>query len=203
MIRVETENSICTITLDRPEKANALTGEMLAKIANAVEAASVDPSVKAVFLTGSGKVFSAGADLKAVQAGLATDTVWERLSGAIASCPVLTIAVLNGTVAGGAMGMVLACDIRISRAETKFFYPVMKLGVLPQPSDPKRLATLIGPARAKTMLVGGKKVSAEDASRWGLIDEISDTPLTAAKDMVAGVLNAERDHSVAIKALFE
>ena len=69
--------------------------------------------------------------------------MWERLSGAIASLPCLTIAALNGTLAGGAMGMVLACDLRIAVPGAKFFYPVMKLGFLPQPSDPKRLAALV------------------------------------------------------------
>ena len=63
-------------------------------------------------LTGRGKAFSAGMDLEAAQSGLPTDPVWERLSGALTALPCLTIAALNGTVAGGAMGMVLACDLR-------------------------------------------------------------------------------------------
>ena len=70
--------------------------------------------------------------------GLATSDVWERLSGAIAALPCLTVAALNGTLAGGANGMALACDLRIAVPSAKFFYPVMKLGFLPQPSDPAR-----------------------------------------------------------------
>ena len=73
------------------------------------------------------------------RAGLATDPVWDRLSNHIAGLPCLTIAALNGTLAGGAMGMVLACDLRRAVPSAKFFYPVMKLGYLPQPADPARL----------------------------------------------------------------
>src|SRR5690554_5160254 len=103
---------------------------------------------RALILTGAGGVFSAGADLDEARSGLATDPVWERLSAAIAAAPCLTIAALNGTLAGGAFGMALACDLRIAVPEADFFYPVMKLGYLPQPSDPARLAALVGPARA-------------------------------------------------------
>ena len=125
-----------------------------------------------VLLTGAGKVFSAGADLDAARAGLATSEVWERLSAAIAALPGLTIAALNGTLAGGAFGMALACDLRIAVPEAKFFYPVMKLGYLPQPSDPARLAALVGPARAKLVLMGGARLSAEEALRFGLVDRL-------------------------------
>ena len=117
-------------------------------------------------------MFSAGADLEAVASGLATSPAWERLSGAIAAFEGLTIAALNGTVAGGALGMVLACDVRIAVVGAKFFYPVLKMGVLPQPSDPARLRELVGPARAKMMLLGGAKITTDDAFAFGLIDNI-------------------------------
>ena len=123
---------------------------------------------QALILTGTGKVFSAGADLDAARAGLATYPVWEELSGAIADLPCLTIAALNGTLAGGAFGMALACDLRIAVPEARFFYPVMKLGFLPQPSDPGRLVALVGPARAKLILMAGAKLGADEAlaSDW-------------------------------------
>ena len=102
MIHVETLDNVCTLTIDRPEKANSLTREMLCAIADAAESAAT-AGLSAFVLTGRGKVFSAGADLDEARAGLATDPVWERLSGAIAALPCLTIAALNGTLAGGAM----------------------------------------------------------------------------------------------------
>lgn len=121
---------------------------------------------------GAGKVFSAGADLAEARAGLATSDVWERLSGAIAALPCLTVAALNGTLAGGANGMVLACDLRIAVPTANIFYPVMKLGFLPQPSDPRRMRALIGPARTKLILMAGQKITAADGFAFGLIDRV-------------------------------
>jgi enoyl-CoA hydratase len=133
MIEADTSGPIWTITINRPDKAGALTEAMLRDLADLIDSAR---GARALILTGTGKVFSAGADLEAAKAGLATSPLWEQLSGGIAALPGLTIAALNGTVAGGANGMVLACDIRIAAPGTRFFYPVMKLGYLPQPSDP-------------------------------------------------------------------
>jgi enoyl-CoA hydratase/carnithine racemase len=169
MIEVDRSGPVWTITLNRPDKANALTARMLGDLADAAEAAT---DARAVILTGVGQVFSAGADLEAAKAGLAVSPDWERLSAALAGLPGLTIAALNGTVAGGATGMALACDLRIAVPTARFFYPVMKLGYLPQPSDPQRLAALIGPARTKMMLLAGEKLSAQTALAYGLIDEI-------------------------------
>ncbi|TKD26183.1 enoyl-CoA hydratase/isomerase family protein [Rhodobacter capsulatus] len=202
MIEVKSADGIWTVTIDRPEKANSLTRAMLTDIADAAEAAGRS-GAHALVLRGTGKVFSAGADLDEARAGLATDPVWERLSGAVAALPCLTIAALNGTLAGGAMGMALACDLRIAVPQAKIFYPVMKLGFLPQPSDPKRLAALIGPARAKMILMAGQKIEAAEALSWGLIDRIvapeaMDETLTA---LLADASAAAPAHVAAIKAL--
>ncbi|MEJ6395781.1 enoyl-CoA hydratase/isomerase family protein [Gymnodinialimonas sp. 2305UL16-5] len=171
MIRVDGgEDGVVTITLDRPDKANSLTGAMLSDMAAALRDAE---GARAVILTGAGdKVFSAGADLDEARAGLATSPVWEQVSGAVAALPCLTIAALNGTLAGGAFGMALACDLRIAVPNARFFYPVAKLGFLPQPSDPVRLAALIGPARTKMILLAGQRLSSDEAHAYGLIDRV-------------------------------
>lgn len=203
MIRVETVDGVRTVTIDRPEKANSLTTDMLTTLAAAAETAP-EAGVKVFVLRGTGKVFSAGADLDEARAGLATSPVWERLSGAIARMPCLTIAALNGTLAGGAMGMVLACDLRLAVPGAKFFYPVMKLGFLPQPSDPGRMAALIGPARAKMILMAGQKIEAEEALAWGLIDRIV-APEAMAETVAALAADARAaapTHIAGIKALF-
>ena len=170
MISLDMAKGLWTITLDRPDKANSLTADMLEQLCQITARADLP---NAIILTGAGRVFSAGADLDAARAGLATSPLWERLSGQIAALPCLTIAALNGTLAGGAFGMALACDMRLAVPSAKFFYPVMKLGFLPQPSDPARLAALVGPARAKMILMAGVKADADDALRWGLIDRIT------------------------------
>ncbi len=171
MIQVDDKDPVWTITIDRPDKANSLTKVMLAGLLEAVQRAGTE-GARGLVLTGKGKVFSAGADLDEARAGLAKDPIWEELSGAVASLNCMTIAALNGTLAGGAMGMALACDLRICVPSAKFFYPVMKLGFLPQPSDPARMARLIGPARTKLLLMGGQKILADEAYAFGLVDRI-------------------------------
>lgn len=190
MIELQKADGLWTVTLNNPQKANALTGAMLTELAEIAEDAT---EARALILTGAGKVFSAGADLEEARAGLATSDVWERLSGAIAALPCLTIAALNGTLAGGANGMVLACDIRIAVPQAKFFYPVMKLGFLPQPSDPVRMAKLIGPSRTKMILMAGQKITAEEAFHFGLVDRVvdPDSLMPTAQELVADSLAAD------------
>lgn len=200
MIDLQKDGDVWTVTINRPDKAGALTREMLVRLAENAESAA---EAKLFILTGTGSVFSAGADLDAARAGLATDPVWERLSGAIAALPGLSIAALNGTVAGGAFGMVLACDLRIAVPGAKFFYPVMKLGFLPQPSDPPRLRALVGPARAKMILMAGQKVTAPEALTWGLLDRTveTDSLLETARTLGADAVGAGLDHVTAIKRM--
>ncbi|KGJ13095.1 enoyl-CoA hydratase/isomerase family protein [Paracoccus sanguinis] len=203
MVRSETSSEgLVTISLDRPDKANALTPEMIEALIAAVEAATT-AGARALVLTGTGKVFSAGADLDAARAGLAVSPLWEALSGAIAAAPALTIAALNGTAAGGALGMVLACDLRIAVPSAKIFYPVMRLGFLPQPSDPRRLAALAGPSRAAMILMAGQKITADEALTWGLIDRIVEPEALAetAAALAADALAAEVAHVAGIKRL--
>jgi enoyl-CoA hydratase len=170
MIDFSFDDYVSVITINRPDKANALTGDMLRTLIEVVEKSR---GSRAVILTGTGKVFSAGAALDEVKTGLATDPAWEILSQAIAELPGLTICALNGTLAGGAFGMALACDIRIAVPDARFFYPVMKMGVLPQPSDPARMKALIGPSRTKMLLMAGQKIDSQLALRWGLIDNMT------------------------------
>ncbi|KMW59279.1 Enoyl-CoA hydratase [Candidatus Rhodobacter oscarellae] len=200
MIDLTKEGGLWTATLNRPDKANAVTRPMLEQLADIAEAAS---AAKVLVLTGAGKVFSAGMDLEEASTGLATDPVWERLSGALAALPCLTIAALNGSLAGGSFGMALACDLRIATPSAKFFYPVMKLGFLPQPSDPGRLAALVGPARAKLILMGGAKITAPEALAMGLVDRVveADALGETVQTLAADALSAAPDHIAAIKSM--
>lgn len=199
MIEVRTDGDLRVLTLNRPDKANALTFAMLEALAEAVELAQAE-AAKVLILTGAGKVFSAGMDLDAGKTDLPLSPVWARLSGAIAAFEGLSIAALNGTCAGGAMGMMLACDLRVCTPRATFFYPVMKLGFRPQPGDGARLAALVGPARAKQVLMTGARVVAETALHWGLVDSLDDDPVAVARDWASDALGAERAHIAAIKA---
>ena len=203
MIDVEKEGERWVVTINRPEKANSLTADMLSALIDTVKAARGE--AKVLVLTGSGKVFSAGADLDAAKAGLAVSPLWEELSNSLAALPCLTIAALNGTLAGGAFGMALACDLRLCVPDAKFFYPVMKLGYLPQPSDPKRLAALVGPARAKMILMAGQKITADEALSWGLVERIVEREalMAAVFELSQAALAASPDHVAGIKGLIK
>nr|WP_217357381.1 enoyl-CoA hydratase/isomerase family protein [Ruegeria arenilitoris] len=194
------QDGLWTVTINNPGKANALTGAMLSDLLQIAEAAQ---EARALILTGAGKVFSAGADLDEARAGLATSDLWERLSGAIAALPCLTVAALNGTMAGGANGMALACDLRIAVPTAKVFYPVMRLGFLPQPSDVKRMRALIGPARTKLILMAGQKVAADEALAFGLVDRVvaPEELMQAARDLVADSLAADPQTAAGIAGM--
>ncbi len=199
MIRRQDQGALTILTLDRPDKANSLTRAMLADLLSHLR----NPGgAEAIILTGTGKVFSAGADLDEARAGLAIDPLWEQVSGTLAALPCLTIAALNGTLAGGAFGMALACDIRLAVPGAKFFYPVMRLGYLPQPSDPLRMAALIGPGRARMMLMGGARIEGAEALTWGLVDRLCppETLLAEATALTVDACAAPAGHAGRIKA---
>ena len=200
MITLDQQGGLWKITLNRPEKANALTAAMLQELAEIAEAAQ---KARGLIITGAGGVFSAGGDLDEMADGLATSEVWERLSTAIAAVPGLSIAALNGTLAGGAMGMALACDIRLAVPKAKFFYPVMKRGFLPQPSDPLRMSALIGPARTKLILMGGQKLSAQEALQFGLIERVLEPEalLPTAENIAADTMAASPEIARGIRLL--
>ncbi|MFD0910562.1 enoyl-CoA hydratase/isomerase family protein [Ruegeria arenilitoris] len=200
MIDLTQQDGLWTVTINNPGKANALSGAMLSDLLQIAEAAQ---EARALILTGAGKVFSAGADLDEARAGLATSDLWERLSGAIAALPCLTVAALNGTMAGGANGMALACDLRIAVPTAKVFYPVMRLGFLPQPSDVKRMRALIGPARTKLILMAGQKVTADEALAFGLVDRVvaPEDLMQTARDLVADSLAADPQTAAGIAGM--
>ena len=200
MIMLDRQKGLWKITLNRPEKANALTAAMLQELAEIAEAAQ---QARGLIITGAGGVFSAGGDLDEMTDGLATSVLWERLSTAIAAVPGLSIAALNGTLAGGAMGMALACDIRLAVPQAKFFYPVMKRGFLPQPSDPLRMSALIGPARTKLILMGGQKLTAQEALQFGLIERVLEPEdlLPTAENIAAVTMAASPEIARGIRML--
>lgn len=202
MIRSERDGDLCVLWLARSEKANALTAAMLQSIGEAVTKAA-DTGAKVLILIGEGRVFSAGADLDEMKAGLGTSSAWSAATDAITAFPGLTVAALNGTLAGGAMGLALACDLRTAVPSAQFFYPVMRLGYLPQPHDPGRLATLVGPSRARMILLAGQRIGTAEALAWGLIDRVVDAEslMDTAKALAADALNADQSHVAALKRM--
>ncbi len=172
--REEAGGRLRWLVIDRPGKANALTPAMLEALCREVEDAAGSADLAALVITGSGgKVFSAGADIGDFEpATMARLPLWERLSDGIAALPCLTIAAIGGTLAGGAFGMALACDLRVTVPHARFFYPALARGVLPQPADIDRLARLVGPGRARLMLMAGMRFDAAEAQAAGLVEMV-------------------------------
>jgi len=204
LIEIAADTARWTLTLNRPDKANALNGQMLEDLDAAVSGAQ-NAGARVLVLTGRGKVFSAGADLEEARNGtLTTDPNWEQLSSRIVAFPGLTICALNGTCAGGAMGVMLACDLRVAVDGAKVFYPVVKNGFLPQPSDPARLAAIAGESRSKLILLGGAKIETHEALSWGLFDRVVRAEeMAEALDMLAADAEASTPALLgSIKALY-
>ena len=208
MIDVINTDGQWRVTLNRPEKANALTPAMLQEIADIATRAHADPNLRTFIITGAGeRVFCAGADVSNGEDmfEFTRDQVWIDASQNIADLPCLTIAGLNGTLAGGGFALALACDMRIATPKAKFFYPVLKRGFLPQPNDVQRMAKLVGPSRAKLILMAGQKLHAEEALRIGLIDRMVD--LTdfdeTLNSMTLDAAAAKPQSVAAIKRLFD
>lgn len=208
MIDVTNTDGQWRVTLNRPDKANALTPAMLQEIADIAAKAHADPALRTFVITGAGdRVFCAGADVSGGEDmyEFTRDQVWVDASQNIADLPCLTIAGLNGTLAGGGFALALACDMRIATPQAKFFYPVLKRGFLPQPNDVKRMAELVGPARAKLILMAGQKLLADEALSIGLIDRIVDLDAfdETLSAMTVDAAAAKPQSIAAIKRLFD
>lgn len=206
MIDLAKDGGRWTVTLNRPDKANALGVSMLERLDVIFAQAQADRSLRVLIVTGAGtRVFCAGADLGEARdaSSITTNPIWESVSHRLSNLPCLTIAALNGTLAGGGFGVALACDLRLAVPHAKFFYPVLKNGFLPQPSDVKRMSALIGPARTRLILLAGQKLTADEALAIGLIDRIVDADNMGEMiaELSAASLCAKEEVLAAIKKL--
>ena len=169
---------VATITLNRPEKLNAIDPAMLSRLDGFVAALDPDPAVRVVVLAAAGeRAFSVGADVNA-WAALAPLDMWRawvregnRVVRRLAALRQPTIAAVNGLAFGGGLELALAADIRVAAAAAQFAMPETTIGTLPGWGGTRRLPALVGPARAKQMVFGGARVDAATAERWGLVNE--------------------------------
>ena len=193
------------LTLDRTEKANALTQQMWEAIPPVVAAAEESGARVLILRSATAKVFSAGADVAEYRAnagsaawGLANHRRVTAATDALHRCRLATLAAIAGPCAGGAVGLVTACDLRVAAQDAVFAVPPAKLGLIyPQP-DTARLVDLIGPAAAKRLLLTAARVDAAWALRTGLVDEVVPTEsLGAAAAELADQIAAGAPVSVA------
>jgi enoyl-CoA hydratase len=177
-ILVERAETVLTLTLNRPDKLNAIDGAMLDALGEVLGEIERDPEIRAVILTGAGRAFSAGADIKEWTAltplefgrswGLRGHALFDRLAGL--APPV--IAAINGIAFGGGLELALCADIRIASREARLGLPEVTIAALPGWGGTQRLPRLIGPGRAKQMILTGQPIDALRAEAWGLIIEV-------------------------------
>jgi enoyl-CoA hydratase/carnithine racemase len=176
LVRLEIADGIGTIRLDRPPM-NALNIQVQEELRAAAQRAALDDSVRAVVVYGGEKVFAAGADIKEM-AGMGYVDMAARardLSSAfdaVARIPKPVVAAVTGYALGGGCELALACDWRVAAADAKLGQPEITLGVIPGAGGTQRLARLVGPARAKDLVMSGRFVDAGEALAMGLVDRV-------------------------------
>ncbi len=176
-ILCEKAGPIWRVTLNRPQKANAISLAMLKALDRIVGEAEAASDLRALIITGAGqRVFCAGADLGEIDfAGdHAKPKLWETMPQRLVQLPVFTIAAINGACMGGGLILALSCDVRLAVGGVRFAYPALKNGVLPGKVDAMRLNALVGPGRARAILLGGMTINAATANQWGLVDLLAD-----------------------------
>ena len=179
LVLVEKDAGVVTLTLNRPDKLNALNAELLKELGMALHGLVADPEVRCVILTGAGdKAFAAGADIAAmsemtpVQAKQFAD-MGHRVGNSIESLTTMpVIAAVNGFALGGGCELVLACDFIYASDKAKLGQPEVNLGVIPGFGGTQRLARRVGAARARELCMTGDMLNAEEALRVGLVNAV-------------------------------
>ena len=195
MLRIDRQGAVTTLTLDRPEAGNAIDDALIARFAAALAACAGDASVRVVVVTGAGRVFSAGADLRWMRrmrdAGAEANAEDARrtqgLFAAIAELPKPVIARVNGPARGGGVGLIAAADVVVAAAEAHFAFTEVRVGIVPATIGPFVIAR-VGAARARRLFCTGETFGAADAAAWGLVDRV-----VAAADLDGAVAAVAAD----------
>jgi|TARA_B100000315_G_C14421047_1_gene515572 2-oxoglutaroyl-CoA hydrolase len=162
------------ITIDPPEKMNAMTVEMRQDYGRAINEFSNDPKIQVVIVQGAGnKAFSAGGDISQFLKLAPKDLVtWGKEMETTEACPKPVIAAIDGFALGAGFELALACDIRIATEQSKFALPEVRLGMIPGSGSSQRLLRLIGPSRAKYWIMTGRRMGAAEAESLGIVSPV-------------------------------
>jgi enoyl-CoA hydratase len=201
LVLYRVDNHVALITVNDPNRRNAVNAEMSAQLRAAVERAEADADVHAVIVTGAGKAFCAGADLSAL--GNATEQGLQRVYDgfmAVGKCTLPTIAAVNGAAVGAGLNLALAADVRIAGPNALFDARFQKLGLHPGGGATWMLQRAVGPQVARAALLFGMRFDAESAVRHGLALRVADDPVAAAVELAAGPAAAPREVVLATKA---
>ena len=207
VLRIQKHQSIATVTLNRPEAMNALSAELRTAITEGFRDLSDDDDVGVVIITGAGRAFCAGVDLKELggEAGPTSAIGTGNPVAAIEACPKPILGAINGFAITGGFELALACDLLIASSAARFADTHARVGSLPGWGLSQKLSRLIGIARAKELSLTGNFLSAEQAEKWGLVNrvvapaDLLPTCLALARDM----LSCEPKTMRAYKALID
>ncbi|MEV0172787.1 enoyl-CoA hydratase-related protein [Streptomyces sp. NPDC050803] len=205
LVQHATDNQVRRITLNRPEALNALTPDLRERLVELLAEASADPAVRAVVLTGTGRGFCAGADLRGAATtgeripGDVARTLRlgaQRLVSAVLDCEKPVIAAVNGTAAGLGAHLAFACDLVLAAESARFIEVFVRRGLVPDGGGAYLLPRLVGPQRAKELMFFGDALTAADAERLGLVnrvvpdEELAKTSRAWAERLAAGPTRA-------------
>jgi 2-(1,2-epoxy-1,2-dihydrophenyl)acetyl-CoA isomerase len=189
-VLVSVEAGVQTITLNRPEKLNALNPQMHERLRSALEEAAGAEEVRAVLLTGSGRGFCTGQDLAErdvspgappIDLSVSLGSYYNPLVRRMRALPKPIVCAVNGVAAGAGANLALACDIVVAARSASFVQAFSRLGLVPDAGGTYFLPRLVGTARAMALALLAKKLSAEDAAHWGLIWKVVDDAQLAAE----------------------
>lgn len=172
------EKGVLQVTLNRPQQLNALSQEVLQKLTHIFHDAKSDPAVRAILLAGEGKAFCAGADIKQLAAlngpdGVTFARFGQAVFRALETLGKPSLAAIQGFAFGGGCELAMAATMRIASNNAVFGQPEIKLGVIPGFGGTQRLSRLIGKGRALEICLTGRRFSAEEAWKWGLVNELT------------------------------
>ncbi len=194
-------DKVALVTVNDPDRRNAVTDAMSAQLRGAVDRAEADPDVHALVITGAGKAFCAGADLSALGAA-AEEGLLRIYDGfmAVANCALPTIAAVNGAAVGAGLNLALAADVRIAGPHAMFDPRFQKLGIHPGGGATWMLQRGVGPQVARAALLFGMRFDAQSAVAHGLALRVADDAVAAALELAAGPAAAPREVVLATKA---
>ena len=194
VVLTEDRGPVRVLRLNRPEVLNALNSQLMEALAEALRAAASDGAVRAVVLTGNDRAFAAGADIAEMQNKTPAQmldssqmTRWE----AIAAFPKPLIGAVSGWVLGGGLELAMCCDFLVASETARFGQPEVQIGVMPGAGGTQRLPRLIGKARAMELVLTGRRITADEALAWGLVNHVvpQEAYLEEAVQLATGVAN--------------
>ncbi len=208
-VEVEQRGTVVVLTITRPERMNSLSRATLRALGKLGREAIANPSVHAIVLTGAGeKAFCAGADLKERKGMTENDIrvqveLYRSELGVLDRSPKPVIAALNGGAFGGGLELALLCDLRVAASHAELALPETTLGIIPGAGGTQRLPRIVGEARAKEMILLGRRVGAEEALAWGLVNRITPAGRSVVDDAVGWVRPISEGAPIAQAAALE